>query len=325
MYNGRGFRAQNAKKAERKGILNAIKAYIDRNKLGELLLLGGYIHAHQLKEALREHKQTAAPLGQILIRNNIITRRDLVLILARQKALRFLAGAMMCFMSLGFSAKKVRAEQIVDVSSIVSVSFEIENSSKIGQISTYPSLFGTQEQQSLKLDAFTKWSGMFERFEKELRTAKGQAAAQDLRERLSLYGQLPLPEMAKKVNAMMNEKAYIVDKKNWGKSDYWATPIEFMARGGDCEDFAIAKYAALRALGVSESRLRLAIVHDEEKNIPHAVLVVYTDDEPLILDNQIKSVRSAVSISHYRPIFSINREAWWLHTTPKATVLASAK
>lgn len=134
--------------------------------------------------------------------------------------------------------------------------------------------------------------------------------------------------MAESVNAMMNRKKYIVDNKNWGKSDYWATPIEFMARGGDCEDFAIAKYVALRALGVPEEDLRVAIVHDMKKNIPHAILVVYSEKGALILDNQLPDARPAEQIHHYRPIFSINRQGWWLHTAPKGnenTVVASAR
>jgi predicted transglutaminase-like cysteine proteinase len=121
----------------------------------------------------------------------------------------------------------------------------------------------------------------------------------------------------------MNEKPYILDNKNWGKSDYWGTPIEFMQRGGDCEDFAIAKYTALRALGVPEERLRIAIVQDTYKNIPHAVLAVYTEDGLFILDNQIKTLVSAESTGRYRPIFSINRTAWWLHNEPDTTRVAS--
>ena len=125
---------------------------------------------------------------------------------------------------------------------------------------------------------------------------------------------------------MMNAKRYVSDAKNYGQNDYWATPVEFFKRGGDCEDFAIAKYTALKALGVPESRLRIAIVQDMQKNIPHAILIVYTDNGPLILDNQIKSAISASKISHYKPIFSINQDAWWLHTAPKGnvTVVASA-
>ena len=134
---------------------------------------------------------------------------------------------------------------------------------------------------------------------------------------------LPIDAQARRVNDLMNSVQYISDKRNWGRSDYWATPIEFLERGGDCEDFAIAKYAALRALGVPDSRMRVAIVKDTQKNIAHAVLIVYGEDGPLILDNQIKTVRADNSIRHYKPIYSINRTAWWLHTAPKATQVAS--
>ena len=168
---------------------------------------------------------------------------------------------------------------------------------------------------------------MFERFDKSLNKASSQKIIKALQLELVGFKSDSVYAMAKQVNAMMNKKKYIVDNKNWGKSDYWATPVEFMSRGGDCEDFAIAKYAALRALGVPENRMRLLILQDQKKNMPHAVLVVYSEKGPMILDNQIKAMQSASSIKHYKPIFSINREAWWLHTTKDkpATIVASAK
>ena len=135
---------------------------------------------------------------------------------------------------------------------------------------------------------------------------------------------LSLYEKAEAVHDMMNRTNYITDNKNWGKSDYWATPVEFLERGGDCEDFAIAKYTALSMLGVPEERLRLAIVHDKAKDIPHAVLVVYTERGSYILDNQFETLVNAQYGERYRPIYSINREGWWLHTQPKATLVASA-
>jgi predicted transglutaminase-like cysteine proteinase len=119
---------------------------------------------------------------------------------------------------------------------------------------------------------------------------------------------------------MMNAKRYVSDSDNYGQTDYWATPIEFFQRGGDCEDYAIAKYTALRMLGVPENRLRIAIVQDMQKNIPHAVLIVYTDQGAMVLDNQIKSTISADNVRHYKPIFSINQDAWWLHTKPKSSI-----
>lgn len=134
-----------------------------------------------------------------------------------------------------------------------------------------------------------------------------------------------LYNMAYGVNDLINRQTYITDNRNWGKSDYWATPVEFLTRGGDCEDFAIAKYTALRALGVPEERLRVAIVHDEIKDIPHAVLIVYTEKGAVMLDNQMDKPVKTSETSRYRPIFSINRTAWWLHTKPQNTVIASAR
>ena len=109
------------------------------------------------------------------------------------------------------------------------------------------------------------------------------------------------------------------------KSDYWATPVEFFNNGGDCEDYAIAKYASLRALGVPENRMRVAIVQDLKKNIPHALLIVYTNNGPVALDNQSQKVLQIGNIiNRYKPIFSINRTAWWLHVESSNTVVASA-
>ena len=169
---------------------------------------------------------------------------------------------------------------------------------------------------------------MFERFDKELSNTKSARVIRELQTKLSKYKSDSIHEMARSVNTMMNKKKYITDSKNWGKSDYWATPVEFMTRGGDCEDFAIAKYVALRALGVPENRLRIAIVQDQKKNMPHAILIVYSEKDVVVLDNQIKDMRSAKNITHYKPIFSINRLAWWLHTAPEKssnTIVASAK
>ncbi|WP_350563201.1 transglutaminase-like cysteine peptidase, partial [Psychrobacter sp. CAL346-MNA-CIBAN-0220] len=54
---------------------------------------------------------------------------------------------------------------------------------------------------------------------------------------------------------------YQTDILLWKQNDYWATPLETLGRGlGDCEDYAIAKYISLRALGVSDDKLRLIYV-----------------------------------------------------------------
>ena len=58
------------------------------------------------------------------------------------------------------------------------------------------------------------------------------------------------------VNDFFNQVQFISDEIHWQKKDYWATPIEFLStNGGDCEDFALAKYFTLRELGVSDKKL----------------------------------------------------------------------
>jgi len=308
-----------------KGVLGHFKKLLDHSKVGELLVHKNYITNEDLAYILYTQKTDKRPIGQILIETGFITKFQLARVLTGQRVLRVTAAVFFYTASMTAISKKTNAQGIKDVPARIMLT-SLDNT--FSDLREYPALFGAKEKRSTNLKAFTKWSDMFKRFEKDLNTRNGQGIISELKDEIKHLKSSTVHETAQKVNALMNQKKYIVDNKNWGKSDYWATPIEFMARGGDCEDFAIAKYAALRALGVPENRMRILILQDQKKNMPHAVLTVYTERGPMILDNQIKQMKSANSIHHYKPIFSINREAWWLHTTPKAptsTVIASAE
>ncbi len=308
----------------KKGILRYIKNVISRNRVGEALVLKGYISTSELKSALRKQKETKKPLGQIFLEQSKITKFQLARLLLRQRAIRLTVAVTLCFAALTSLTKKSHAG-IKDVPARIILASAGDASFK--NIEKYPALFGAAEKRSTNLKAFTKWSDMFERFDKALNKQSSQNIIQVMKIELAEYKSSSIYKMAKSVDAMMNKKKYIVDNKNWGKSDYWATPIEFMTRGGDCEDFAIAKYVALRALGVPEDRMRIAIVQDLEKDMPHAVLIVYSERGAVVLDNQSKIMKTASSVKHYKPIFSINRNAWWLHTTKDkpSTIVASAR
>jgi predicted transglutaminase-like cysteine proteinase len=310
---------------ENKGILRAIRAGLDHNRLGELLVMKNILSECDLRKALDIQKETRQPLGQVLLEEAVISHPQLFSVLARQFMLRTITAASLCLFSLaGIGIKKARAGGIDDIPA--RIAFNISTQAYTDVVS-YPALFGSQEKSSRNLTAFTKWSSMFERFDRELNAKSSARIVREFQENIEDFKTLPLKDMASRVNDVMNAKRYIIDSKNWGKSDYWATPIEFMQRGGDCEDFAIAKYAALRALGVPEERLRIAIVHDTQKNIPHALLIVYTDQGAYYLDNQTERIIGANVPGRYRPIFSINRTAWWLHSVPddSRTIVASAR
>jgi len=119
-----------------------------------------------------------------------------------------------------------------------------------------------------------------------------------------------------KVNTFFNGKIrFANDNEIWGTKDYWATPIEFLSRSaGDCEDFAIAKYFTLKAMGIADEKLRITYVKSVQYNIHHMVLTYYStpDAEPLVLDNLVDSINPASRRTDLIPIFSFNGSGLWM-------------
>ncbi|MFQ5467560.1 MAG: transglutaminase-like cysteine peptidase [Kiloniellaceae bacterium] len=117
----------------------------------------------------------------------------------------------------------------------------------------------------------------------------------------------------KAVNDFFNRWPYKQDWELYGRQEYWATPSEFMARSGDCEDYAIAKYFALRQLGWSKDDMRIVILMDRIRAIGHAVLAVYLDDRTLILDSLSNLILPHDRYKHYLPQYSMNETTRWAH------------
>ncbi|MGR8934990.1 MAG: transglutaminase-like cysteine peptidase [Gammaproteobacteria bacterium] len=120
----------------------------------------------------------------------------------------------------------------------------------------------------------------------------------------------------KKINAFVNQVPYFEDMQIYGVEDYWAIPQEmFDNDAGDCEDYSIAKYLALKKLGFAVKDLRIAIVEDVNLSVNtaiHSVLIVRYQDKDYVLDNRDYYIVEADRIEHYRPIYAINEESWWL-------------
>ncbi len=307
------------------GVLTGMKIRLHKNRLGELLVLDGFISQDELQQALVVSKHTGKTLGRVLVDDDIVDQSVIRQTLAEQFMLRFMMAILTIFLSIagmGGGSKTAKASSIKDVPARVA----FQQAAAIAPMGQYPKIFGSSEKQSKSLSAFTKWTSMFDRFDAALNTKKGQETMTKFKAQLDFLRGLPMNKMVAGVNDIVNQIPYINDSQIYGKSDHWATPIEFLQNGGDCEDFAITKYVALRALGIPEERMRILVLQDLKKNIPHAVLVVYTNNGPVLLDNQIKTVTHVERISHYKPIFSINRDSWWLHTKPNTnvTVVASA-
>jgi len=146
------------------------------------------------------------------------------------------------------------------------------------------------------------------------------AGARELQSTLALA--VPLGDEAKldTVNQFFNRRIQFRDDIDvWGQADYWASPLEMLGKGqGDCEDFAIAKYFSLMALGLPTARLRLvyvrALIGGPGGLVqPHMVLAYYASPgaEPLILDSLTTSVRPASRRPDLTPVFSFNSEGLW--------------
>lgn len=182
-------------------------------------------------------------------------------------------------------------------------------------------LWGTVAIEKDSLAPFPKWTEALERFKEEARQNRGECkvTAEEKCEYktwvafLNKVKKEPTLEKLKQVNAFMNQAKYIVDPINWSVKDYWATPAQFFKRFGDCEDFAVAKFMSLAALGVDRSSMRIVVLQDLNLKVAHAVLAVDLDGKTWILDNQIKQVIDADRIRHYRPVYSVNEKGWWLH------------
>ncbi len=184
-------------------------------------------------------------------------------------------------------------------------------------------LFGTREFRG-PLRALTGWTSLIDRAADQTRgfaacdgaTADCSAAALSWQMMLERGGQLQGVDRLVWVNRFFNRWPYRMDLEVYGKSDYWASPEEFLSYSGDCEDYSIAKYFALRQLGVPQQQLRIVVLKDAIRNIAHAVLAVAESDKIYILDNLSELVLEDRRYGHYQPQYSVNEQYRWAHIRP---------
>ncbi len=113
------------------------------------------------------------------------------------------------------------------------------------------------------------------------------------------------------VNRIGNRQTYRGDDGH----NSWASPLEFLARSGDCEDYAIFKYALLRHLGLPMDALRVVLLRQVGNTRAHAVLAAQVDGNTYILDNLSELVLPHEALVNYRPVYSFNEERRWAHIT----------
>ncbi|QQO34909.1 transglutaminase-like cysteine peptidase [Bradyrhizobium diazoefficiens] len=98
--------------------------------------------------------------------------------------------------------------------------------------------------------------------------------------------------------------------ENDGAEDIWSSPLETFQRGaGDCEDYAIAKLAALRLAGVAAEDLRLVVVRDTRNGEGHAVASAKLDGHWLMLDNRRMAMVEDDDARNYQPLYVLYQSA----------------
>lgn len=193
-------------------------------------------------------------------------------------------------------------------------------------------LFGTVEFKAESLAALPQWRRVLQGIAAEDATYRACAAdpracpgrsAMAWRALLDGLDGAPRMEQIRAVNRFVNQWRYKSDQENFGKSDHWQTPLEFFARSGDCEDYAIAKYVSLRQLGVPPSAMRMVVLQDTIRDVAHAVLAVEADDDIWILDNLTNAVLPHTRLAHYAPYYSVNEQARWAHVSRSSTLVTA--
>lgn len=203
----------------------------------------------------------------------------------------------------------------------------VEDVSK--SVSSFPSLFGTREYFiGSTVKKLPRARAAIKPLEAEIASNFAQVVAQTPSASavrggtadviFQAAGAFSPRERMRLVNDFANRMPYIEDIDNYGLRDYWADTATFFRNGGDCEDFAMAKFKLLEKMGFHPGRMRIVLVLDQKRNRQHAVLVVNAGGEAWMLDSLIRDVVPHQEAGHYRPTVSLSGPRLYLHITPKA-------
>ena len=127
------------------------------------------------------------------------------------------------------------------------------------------------------------------------------------------------------VNQRVNHAIrYTSDMTQWGTPDEWSAPLaagkgSFDTGLGDCEDYAIAKYVALRAAGIPAKKLRVLLVRDNIARLDHAVLAANEEGHWFILDNRWTAAVEDSDVRRFTPLFALDDQGVKLLAVPYAS------
>jgi predicted transglutaminase-like cysteine proteinase len=127
-------------------------------------------------------------------------------------------------------------------------------------------------------------------------------------------GRARLGEINRAINLAIRP---LSDLAQYGAIDVWSSPLVTFASGaGDCEDYAIAKFAALRLAGISPEDLRIVVMRDTISGDDHAVAAARLGGHWLMLDNRRMAMIEDAYVRNYRPTFVIDQHGVMKYADP---------
>jgi predicted transglutaminase-like cysteine proteinase len=109
------------------------------------------------------------------------------------------------------------------------------------------------------------------------------------------------------LNANINRR--IIYGREPDRGDVWQTPAQTLAIArGDCEDYAILKYATLLRAGLSAASLRIVIgeIKSIAGNGPHAWCAAYLDGKWRTLDDKFDQIVSVADYMNWLPLAAMH-------------------
>jgi predicted transglutaminase-like cysteine proteinase len=101
----------------------------------------------------------------------------------------------------------------------------------------------------------------------------------------------------------------VSDEMQWGVPDHWSDPFEtLLSNRGDCEDYAILKYAALLQAGIPRDDVKIVILKNFFPNEDHAAVATRVDGQWLILDNRTLTLVRDTDVRRAIPEFVLDHE-----------------
>lgn len=124
------------------------------------------------------------------------------------------------------------------------------------------------------------------------------------------------------INTLYNRIRYARDEHQFDQEDYWATPQEILSsQQADCEDYALAKYLALRKAGVPDDKLYISYATNRRVNEAHMVLTYHDNGQVHVLDNMKDNILTREQATDLSMVYGFNEHHMTLYRENSPNVM----